>query len=1025
MKQSCLTSAQENENVRISSQFISNQAPSVFSFYFLYFILGALLCSGYTQAQNIYPNDCYNGSLTDYQTSWIANDGGVPRTHVPHSMDALFVRNDGTIATICNWDEGGTNVGIWKDGVLISIPQESGTGSWGRNSGKAVVIDEQYVYQLMRFNGNSGNDRLNTNGLRMYPPKGSGIEWQLITRYDINNGTPAKFSEGYGPLENMLLVVTQQERYLEGLAITGDKLIVAVPGIPELSIPDSLKIYDKTTMSNTPVNGFRITEGGVGYLFADKRGFVWMLQPQLNRIVAINLANGGIRSQSTINLPAGVVAKSFSIDARESGQERLLLANSGRDLNVLIYTSIYTAPAFTNTFGVAGGNLVKSPKPGGGEYLQGEAGPLRFPCPTGAGVDDAGNIYISNMFATTPTAALYSYNEATGTENWKQEGLAFTSTADFDQTHANIVYSTDKMFELDYTKKGRRMDKLIASTLDPFAYPNDFRTEPNPPAPIKCGVFKRKIQGKDFLFVTNMYSTILGGYRFDIENHGYIAIPCMEIRADRLAFWEDANGDGQQTGNEIRTYSPAGGTFSIYPDHNGNIWFADRSTQPAYSSFRLWRVTGISADGVLLYAPPVSYRLPAYIKDVNRVFYDAERDEMLVACYTVNNPTPNTSIWGQVGTAILTYKNMTEKLANIETTPSENWQHDQELLIPASAKTTQGTLTDPGVEISCKAMTYAGYYIFCHLCTGNINVYERSENNRYAGQIVPGDEVQKRVGWTDFTYSINARKNADETYEILAEENAFAKILHYDIRSFNGNIVMNGDLFPEWIHVKNGANERIDAVNIPEGQPVKFTVRVRNIESGVVTNSRWSDSGRCLVKFTVTNRTTNTVVYTAYSNVHNEDIFGGDYVDMSVLNNSEYPFWIYTKGNYCVDVDVNSAKKGKECLEDNNYLSLDFGGGDNSAAITGPLEPFTSIVGPPAGASLTVAPNPASAFLKIDTGAGENQYTLLLKTLDGKEAIVERIQQSTMLDISNLTRGIYILQISGNKENLTQKIIIN
>ena len=88
---------------------------------------------------NGYPNDCHCGDLTDYQTSWIANSGGVPRTHVPHSMDALFVRGDGTVATICNWDEGGTNVGLFKDNVIVCVPEESGTGSWGRNSGKAVV----------------------------------------------------------------------------------------------------------------------------------------------------------------------------------------------------------------------------------------------------------------------------------------------------------------------------------------------------------------------------------------------------------------------------------------------------------------------------------------------------------------------------------------------------------------------------------------------------------------------------------------------------------------------------------------------------------------------------------------------------------------------------------------------------------------------------------------------------------------------------------------------------------------------
>ncbi|GHU69733.1 hypothetical protein FACS189413_09080 [Bacteroidia bacterium] len=979
---------------------------------------GLLLGAGVANAQNIYPNDCFSGALTDYQTSWFGNNGGTPRTHVPHSIESIFVRGDGTVATICGWDEGGTNVGIWKNGAIVSIPVESGTGSWGRNSGKAVAIDDQYVYQLMRFNGNSGNDNLNSNGLRQYPPKGSGIEWQLITRYNIETGSPAVFSEGYGPLRNMLLVVTQDSRLLQGLAITDKQLIVAVPGISELSIPDSLKIYDKTTMSNTAISGFRINEGGVGYLHADKRGFVWMLQPALKRIVAISLSNGGIRTQSTINLPADADIKSFSIDTRESGKERLLAANSGKDLNILIYTNIYTSPTLSDTFGVTGGNLVKSPKEGGGEYLQGEAGPLRFPGPTGVGVDDSGNIYVSNMFVTTPTAALYSYNETTKAENWKQEGLAFTSTADFDQTQLNVVFSTDKMFELDYTKKSGRMDKLIASTLDPFAYPRDFRTEPNPPTPIKCGVFKRKIQGKDYLFVTNMYSSILGGYRFDKENKGYIAIPCMEVHLDGFRFWQDANGDGQQDASEIKKFTNAS-TFSIYPDQNGNIWMADRSTQPGYSSFRYWKLNGITAEGLLQYADPVVYRLPAYVVDVNRVLYDAERDEMLVSCYTQSHKTPNTSIWGQVGTTILTFQKMTEKMA--DGANSANWTYEQELLLPASAKTSTGTLTDPGVEISSKAMTFAGDYIFCHLSAGNINVYERSGKNLYAGQIVPGDEVQKRVGWTDFTYSLNARKNADGTYEILAEENAFAKMLHYDLRSFAGTVDMKGDLTPEWIRVKNGANQLIDATNIPNGQPIKFTVRVKNIESGTVTNNRRTDPGRCLVSFKITN-SANQVVYEAQSNVHEEDIYGGEYVDMSI-DNSKYPFWYYTPGIYKVDVDVNYGKKGKECLDTNNTMTLTFGGGVSTGEITGPMTPPSGI-NDVLITGVQIYPNPASEVLHVVVGSDETDYTLTINTLDGKSVLTKSVSNRSSIDVSGWAKGCYLLQITSDKEKLTRKVII-
>ena len=179
-----------------------------------------------------------------YQTSWIGNDGGTEALHVPHSMDAMFVREDGTVATITGWDEGGTNVGVWKDGKMYCRPADSGTGSWGKNSGQAVVIDDRCVYQLMIFNGNSGNDGLNGNGLRQYPPKTAGVEWQVITRYWIASGTAASFKTGYGPNGNMLLVATQEGRYLTGLALADEKLIVAVPGVPELGLADSIKIYE-------------------------------------------------------------------------------------------------------------------------------------------------------------------------------------------------------------------------------------------------------------------------------------------------------------------------------------------------------------------------------------------------------------------------------------------------------------------------------------------------------------------------------------------------------------------------------------------------------------------------------------------------------------------------------------------------------------------------------------------------------------------------------------------------------------
>lgn len=85
----------------------------------------------------------------EYSTSWIANDGGWEECHIPHDMLNMYVHADGTVATICGWDEGGTNVGVYRNGRLISRPEGSGTGGWGRFSGVQVVVDDKYVYQLL------------------------------------------------------------------------------------------------------------------------------------------------------------------------------------------------------------------------------------------------------------------------------------------------------------------------------------------------------------------------------------------------------------------------------------------------------------------------------------------------------------------------------------------------------------------------------------------------------------------------------------------------------------------------------------------------------------------------------------------------------------------------------------------------------------------------------------------------------------------------------------------------------------
>ncbi|WP_370757574.1 T9SS type A sorting domain-containing protein [Coprobacter secundus] len=948
---------------------------------------------------SVYPNSCFCGSLDDYSNSWIANTGGVPKTHVPHSITSIYVHPDGRVVTICGWDEGGTNVGVFKNNQIICIPQNSGTGSYGRNSGKEVTMDDKYIYQLMRFNGRSGgNDELNGNGRRKFPPKTNGVEWQVIHRYDAETGLEASFPCGYGPGGNMLFIAEEENRQATGIAVTDKYLIVSLPKDPTVSeMSDSLLVYDKETMSDVPLRRFKVNNAG--YLYVDKKGYVWMKEG--NKIVPYNLMNGTILERSVITLPEGTDIRSFSVDTK-SGKERILMANSGKDLNILIYTNIYKAPELSSTFGEKGGILAKS-----GNYKQGEAGPLRFEGPTGVGVDDNGNIYISNMFVNSSGATLCAYKEATKELLWKQEGLVFTATADFDQTQLNRVYCTERIYDIDYSKNGCRIDKFIATTVDPFAFPKDMRLEPNPPYPLKTGVFKRKIKGKDYIFVSNMYSTGLAGYRFDPDNYGYIAVPFMKVLVDEFSFWNDKNGDGQPQSNEI-TYSKVANTFSQYVDKNGNLWVADRNKINGLCSFRLWKVQGEDSNGVLQYATEETYMLPSFITDVSRVLYDIDRDELIIGCYTTERPWDEPSLWGQVGTTILVYDKVKEKL--LDKINPETWEYTLKIDIPFAVKDASGKFT--GEDAKCLA--FAGDYIFTQQQQGGkINLYNRFTGD-YAGQLGPTDVVEGKSGWTDFTYAMNARKNIDGTYEILAEENAYAKVVHYKINSMSASMTRLGDLYPYKIQVLNKDGLSFAPELVREGEPIQFQVWVQNIERGEVTNRRPSDPTRCKVRFRLYDADTDELLYTAYSVAYEKDLVGGESVLMTVDPSME--MWTYISGNYKLQVDVNYMNLGKECDATNNIGEFSFGG----EALPSSLESIEL------DKLFRVYPNPATTEIVFDGQMAQNNYTVNLLSSSGSIVMSRRFYtfDKGRLDVSNVDSGIYFLQILLDNQVINRKIII-
>jgi hypothetical protein len=705
------------------------------------------------------PVSILSKEIKDYHTSWLANDGGKQATHIPHDMLNLYVRGDGTVATICFWDEGGSNVAIFRDGKLISVPEGSGTGGWGRMSGYAVAMDDNFVYQLLTQHGCDGaNNDMNINGLPQYPPCDEKIEWKTIRRYNVETGLSAPFGSGFGYKGDMLLVCKEKSRNMEGLAITDKELFVTVSkGDASLNMEDSIFVFNKSALSSTPVRKFKVS-GGIGKIYADDKNGLWMLQK--DKIIRLDQKTGKRLSQS-VALPEGVIAKSFSVDIVLG---RILVANSGKDLDILIYGDIYNQPVLTGRFGEKGGILSKS-----NIYKKGEYGPKRFMGPQGVGVDKKGHIYICNTFVSGGRGAIIeAYDETTGNSLWNAEGLIFTATADFDREIENIYYTPEKIHLIDYSKTGGRIDKFVGVTVDPFMFPNDQRAIPD--GPFITSVFKRSLNGVDCVFVSDMYGGMLAGYRFDEESHGYIAIPFMRINQvdGDIVTWQDKNENGKEEEYEISvTKNPNIYSMSHFVDQAGNIWKGCRE-----QGFTLWKMIGNDSLGVPQYGEPLQFNLPEGIDGIKRIFYDAAKDALYLTGFSSEYPDKGDTWWA-AGSTIAKYDNV---LARINKNPKVNtsaWK--PELLLYVEFQSGQ----DGDGANNLKAFTVEGDYIFGSIArNGYITVYD-NKTGKYKGYVRPGREVGGQSGWTDFNYAINAKRNEDGSYYILNEENAFAKVMHY------------------------------------------------------------------------------------------------------------------------------------------------------------------------------------------------------------------------------------------------------
>ena len=182
--------------------------------------------------------------LKNVSVSWLGNSFPGAERWVQQDIHAMVVRADGGVYTNVEWDEGGGNVGLYRDGDLLEKALH--THGWGYEGGRAIAFNSLYLFIAQTVNNEGG-------GLKdpdTWPPKGkSWIGVSRRSRDDITKAIPfpgAKGGKG-DTLKGGFLVIAeipeQSHEQITGLTADERRLFVSDP------TSSSIKVFDVETMS--------------------------------------------------------------------------------------------------------------------------------------------------------------------------------------------------------------------------------------------------------------------------------------------------------------------------------------------------------------------------------------------------------------------------------------------------------------------------------------------------------------------------------------------------------------------------------------------------------------------------------------------------------------------------------------------------------------------------------------------------------------------------------------------------------
>ena len=695
----------------------------------------------------------------DYSVSWLGNSFGGSPHWVQQDIAALHVTPDGTVYTNIPWDEGGRNVGVYKEGRAIGDARH--THGWGYQGGRAITVNSKYVFIAQQMENEGGG----LKGEGSWPPK--GFSWQGISRRlrsDIQKGAPfenGKGGEGDTLLKAFLPIAQPPDGSklsISGLCATEDRVFVTDP------LAKSVKIYDTESMAllaSWPLES-------QGPMLVDKAQTLWILQAAgVPRIARYSF--DGKKLEPQIRFALGVTPVAMCLDNRG----RMLVADDGLAQQVLVFDRIATNPRLVGTLGQKGG--IRAGRVGA-------FGDWKLNHPHALGCDARGNVYIAHGDSSGGGSTVLESYAPSGRLNWRLLGLEFVDMADQDMASGDI-FTKEERFRFDASKPRGGEASYAAYTIDRVRFPQDPRLHI-----WSAGAWVRRVSGRKLLFVNDMNAEYLQVYRF--EDSSETAIPCALFSPRHIDdkggqawppsqpargewAWSDKNGNGAFDAGEFTSNGGQDASYSQgwWVDEAGNVWLASER-----EGIRMFPLRGLSARGIPSwdFSRPRAFAKPAELDQVKRLRYDSKSDVLYLGGTTVEHRNQH---WKPMGAVICRYDNWLRGARALK------WK-----IVAPYAKGSSGheSCEPMGFDVAEDLIfvPYTGASKEIGFSTGHIEVF-RAEDGASLGSMKPPSDIGE-IGLQDIRECLTVRRQANGDYLVFLEEDYKSKILMYRLKATAG-----------------------------------------------------------------------------------------------------------------------------------------------------------------------------------------------------------------------------------------------